>query len=817
MRGVVACAAVAAAAAAPPLGPLNGVYPVVSFSLGLRHCNYVASVCPLEEGNSDFEWDVVAPLLPGAPAGAVSLSPRAFPDHFLSIINATSGAVGAAVSPAAGDATWLFSAPPAAWSNLSDAYAVSSLSSSPAWAGKLLTAATSNTAPCGYSPPAGDVVLTDGAAAGAARVTWIAGRLPPAPPAPAAVVAVDVAVVTNPAVSRRTLGCHLDYGFSQAPRGFTSNLIYGSSFEAGTEAVPSWTQYSRNSSDAAPVSTDFASFSSRPSMSFTLSADGGDNGLRNRGLGGAGLFLVGGNTYDVEVYIWSGATPQAFIELADFTTNTSLARVDFPLVSTGPDWGSVWVRYNFTLTPSASTSCVSIPYGSDPTIDCGNQKGPAHICVRCGGELRLGLSSAGNAKFGFVSLSPGPWGLVRGKDGAPIPILKSAGDVLQQMGVSLIRYGGSVSQSMRWKDWRGPVWARASQQQIWGKSLLSGFGPFEFAALGEALDIETVLTLAYDTNDALDWADLVEYCWGDATTTSWGMRRAADRGGNSRPYNITTFELGNEQYNPYFVEQVAAMEARAKAVGAPPLRYMFPQNGGVNAADAARMLAVVGADVVPRILPDLHVGAGGAVQAAAALFANPPVPGFNTGAINAETNANTHDLKRALDDASDLITWFTYDTAVTDRLFARTASFCSGSSSAWDDWVRLCAPLFPRCAASPRAAPGHRSSVAPLPLFLSFSSGPRHQLLPPKHDLAAAAGLRARDDRGDVGGADGERDTGARRRQPAVCRAAGGRRQDARAARREPGGGRAARQRHPGVGRGRRAHVLAVDARRRRL
>jgi len=131
------------------------------------------------------------------------------------------------------------------------------------------------------------------------------------------------------------------------------------------------------------------------------------------------------------------------------------------------------------------------------------------------------------------------------------------------------------------------------------------------------------------------------------------------------------------------------MEARAKAVGAPPLRYMYPQNEGLNAAEAARLLAVVGAGVVPRILPDLHVGAGGAVQAAAALFANPPVPGFNTGAINAETNANTHDLKRALDDAADLITWFTYDTSVTNRLYARTASFCSGSSSGWDDWVRF--------------------------------------------------------------------------------------------------------------------------------
>ena len=70
---------------------------------------------------------------------------------------------------------------------------------------------------------------------------------------------------------------------------------------------------------------------------------------------------------------------------------------------------------------------------------------------------------------------------------------------------------------------------------------------------------------------------------------------------------------------------------------------MFPENGGLNTADAARALAVGGAGLAARIMPDLHVGAGGAVEAAEALFANPPTPGFVQGAINCETNAGTHD------------------------------------------------------------------------------------------------------------------------------------------------------------------------------
>ena len=89
---------------------------------------------------------------------------------------------------------------------------------------------------------------------------------------------------------------------------------------------------------------------------------------------------------------------------------------------------------------------------------------------------------------------------------------------------------------------------------------------------------------------------------------------------------------------------------------------------------------------VARVLPDVHVGAKGGVEAAAGLFNNPPVAGFNTGAINAETNAGTHDLQRGLDEAADLIDWFSYDVKVTDRIYARTSSFCTGSSNNFDTW-----------------------------------------------------------------------------------------------------------------------------------
>jgi hypothetical protein len=139
------------------------------------------------------------------------------------------------------------------------------------------------------------------------------------------------------------------------------------------------------------------------------------------------------------------------------------------------------------------------------------------------------------------------------------------------------------------------------------------------------------------------------------------------------------------EYNPNFVDAVLAMEERANLIGVPvPLKYVFPNVPGLVAADAQRLLSL-GLDPT-RILPDIHTGAAGGVEAAAAIFASPPVPGFTQGAIVLETNAQTHDLQRGLDEASDLIDFFTAPTNVTDRIYARAASFCAGSASVFDEW-----------------------------------------------------------------------------------------------------------------------------------
>ena len=122
------------------------------------------------------------------------------------------------------------------------------------------------------------------------------------------------------------------------------------------------------------------------------------------------------------------------------------------------------------------------------------------------------------------------------------------------------------------------------------------------------------------------------------------------------------------------------MEARRAAVGAPPFHYMYPTNQGVNSSIAAALLAA-GVDAA-HIMPDMHVGWGGGIDAAQAAFA--ALPGFHQSSINVETNAATHDLQRGIEEAIDLSDWFNAQPPFADRLFGRAASFCSERSGHFD-------------------------------------------------------------------------------------------------------------------------------------
>lgn len=84
----------------------------------------------------------------------------------------------------------------------------------------------------------------------------------------------------------------------------------------------------------------------------------------------------------------------------------------------------------------------------------------------------------------------------------------------------------------------------------WGSSFEGGWGPFEMIDLCEAAGIEPVITTTAQSTASHpapgspslpaccapdEMADLIEYCWGNSTTT-WGQQRIAD--GHVAPYKL---------------------------------------------------------------------------------------------------------------------------------------------------------------------------------------------------------------------------------------------------------------------------------------
>jgi|EP01046_Picozoa_sp_COSAG06_P038202 hypothetical protein len=81
----------------------------------------------------------------------------------------------------------------------------------------------------------------------------------------------------------------------------------------------------------------------------------------------------------------------------------------------------------------------------------------------------------------------------------------------------------------------------------------------------------------------------------------------------------TRTSIGNEQYNPLFAEQVAAMEARATKLGlGKQFFYANPGNGRwLHPDDAAKVEAL---GLKDHATMSQHVGAGGAVNQAQGIF-----------------------------------------------------------------------------------------------------------------------------------------------------------------------------------------------------
>eukprot|EP01043_Picozoa_sp_COSAG02_P055931 COSAG02_NODE_6559_length_3495_cov_2.468492_1_plen_139_part_00 len=136
-------------------------------------------------------------------------------------------------------------------------------------------------------------------------------------------------------------------------------------------------------------------------------------------------------------------------------------------------------------------------------------------------------------------------------------------------------------------------------------------------------------------------ADFVEYCYGDNSTT-WGKQRVAD--GHPEPYRVRWIELGNEQKNTRFVDQVKAMEARAVSVGmGKQLHYLWPDTHYIGVdLNHTELERAKGLGLQDRLVMDLHTGSTGGVGLAQAFFTNLTQSDGGAGTMNLEVNAQFH-------------------------------------------------------------------------------------------------------------------------------------------------------------------------------
>ena len=320
-------------------------------------------------------------------------------------------------------------------------------------------------------------------------------------------------------VTTRHMGCHLDSGFGQELLGLHSNIVFSPSFEYGdpTEEpdpeknpeglgwVPS---FGSKAQGALEMTAD--ALHGKSALAVKYYGGSGPLGVGNRGIGNEGLYLSGSKPYEgylfaaADVNSGSGAGGGVLhVELQNYETGAVLASQQLTVPA-----GSNWTRYNLSLTPTAGTECVGIPPGSDPQITCdwkpgSDQDAAAHVCIKCAGQLFIGLAQPGAVAVDFVYLEPGEWGRFKG-----LPVLKPMADALQTMGVKLFRAGGTVADSMFWKDWRGPMWKR--KPLVWRNNEVSGFGPFETIDLCAAAGILPVMTTAAADQTAEDMGDLIE-------------------------------------------------------------------------------------------------------------------------------------------------------------------------------------------------------------------------------------------------------------------------------------------------------------------
>lgn len=257
--------------------------------------------------------------------------------------------------------------------------------------------------------------------------------------------------------------------------------------------------------------------------------------------------------YHGSLWMKGGLPAGVKVELLDGETVLGQSTLSSPTSS--------WAEYAFSITPSASTD---------------------------DGSLRITLLGAGTVYIDQVSMM--------GQDaidtGGYRPDLL---DAVADLRPPIIRWpGGCFASLYLWKDAIGPQEDRKRYTAyMWEDQDTNSYGTDEFLQMCENIGAEPLIVINTGITDsacggAAQWflepriranyiqyaEDWMEYCNGDAATTTWGAVRAAN--GHPEPYNVTYWEIDNETWHAgweTYVDVVQdfapALRAKAAELGVP--------------------------------------------------------------------------------------------------------------------------------------------------------------------------------------------------------------------------------------------------------
>ena len=200
-------------------------------------------------------------------------------------------------------------------------------------------------------------------------------------------------------------------------------------------------------------------FNGNQYQQMTFVAGSGRVALLNYGLDcQLGLSLQANQDYEGYAYVRAASGTELVVSLEDSESNATLASVVLTVNA-----GNQWQRLNFTLVPSANSTC------SATNMQLG---GMEQYVYGCSGRLAIALTTAGSSiDIDLVYLSPGSWGTLPSQSAGTLglPARLDVATALQDQSMQSIRIGGSMTlvDGYRWKMFRGPRELRQPYQGYW--------------------------------------------------------------------------------------------------------------------------------------------------------------------------------------------------------------------------------------------------------------------------------------------------------------------------------------------------------------